>query len=61
MHELSIANSIVESLTEEMAGTLGRILTVRLDVGVLSGVVPDALEFAWGAACEGPVSPVQNS
>jgi hydrogenase nickel incorporation protein HypA/HybF len=53
MHELSIANSIVETLTRELAGEPGRVRAVRVDVGVLSGVVPDALRFAWDLACEG--------
>ncbi len=52
MHELSIATQIVEILETDLADQSGRILSVRLDVGVLSGVVPDALEFAWDLATE---------
>ena len=51
MHELSIASNIVESLSAELADKPGNILAVRIDVGVLSGVVPDALQFAWEMAC----------
>ncbi len=51
MHELSIAKSIVETLTRELAAEPGRVLVVRLDVGRLSGVVPEALRFAWDVAC----------
>jgi len=53
MHELSIANSIVETLTRELVGEPGRVRRVRVDVGVLSGVVPAALYFVWDTACEG--------
>ncbi len=53
MHELSIANSIVETVTSELTGETGRIKAIQIDVGVLSGVVPEALMFAWEAACQG--------
>jgi hydrogenase nickel incorporation protein HypA/HybF len=52
MHELSIALRIVETLTEELADQPGRVESVRVKVGALSGVVPDALRFAWDAACD---------
>ncbi|MBP6978969.1 MAG: hydrogenase maturation nickel metallochaperone HypA [Bacteroidales bacterium] len=47
MHELSIAMNIIEIATEEVekAGG-GRILSIELEVGMLSGVVVEALEFA---------------
>lgn len=51
MHELSIALRVVETLTEELSGEAGDVLSVRLRMGVLSGVVPDALRFAWDVAC----------
>lgn len=53
MHELSIATHIVDILITDLADKPGRVLAVRLDVGALSGVVPDALQFAWDVACEG--------
>lgn len=53
MHELSIAMHIIDTLVSDLADQPGRILAVRLDVGALSGVVPDALHFAWDVACEG--------
>lgn len=52
MHELSIAVHIVGTISREFADRPGRILSVRLDVGRLSGVVPDALQFAWDVACQ---------
>ena len=51
MHELSIAVSIVEAVEEELARHgAARAQAVTVRVGALSGVVPDALEFAWGPA-----------
>lgn len=54
MHELSIATSLVEiasrKATEVGAETVGR---VYLKLGGLSGVVRDALEFAFDVATEG--------
>lgn len=53
MHELSIANGIVETVSGELASEPGRIVAVAVEVGVLSGVVPEALSFAWEAASQG--------
>ena len=44
---------VIETLTEDLAEESGDVLSVRLRVGALSGVVPDALHFAWDAACRG--------
>jgi hydrogenase nickel incorporation protein HypA/HybF len=53
MHELSIALSIVEGASEEAhARELGKIAAVHLKLGVLSGVVKDALLFSYKAACQ---------
>jgi hydrogenase nickel incorporation protein HypA/HybF len=53
MHELSIAQNILEIACEE-AGRQGhaRVEIVHLRVGVLSGVVEDALLFAWEVASQ---------
>jgi hydrogenase nickel incorporation protein HypA/HybF len=54
MHELSIALSIVEIASEEAGRQAGaRVGAVHLKVGALSGVVRDALLFAWDLACDG--------
>lgn len=54
MHELSIAASIVEAVTETAAAYPGaRVHVVRLRVGALSAVVEDSLQFCWGIAAEG--------
>lgn len=51
MHELSIAQSVVEAVTER-AGDRA-VLRVSLTVGRLSGVVPDALRFSFDLVTEG--------
>ena len=51
MHELSVAQAIVESLGRHGALTGdARVVAVTVRVGALSGVVPAALRFAWGPA-----------
>jgi len=54
MHELSIAVSLVDAICEELP-KLGAvsIRSVRIRVGALSGVVPDALTFAFDVAADG--------
>ncbi len=60
MHELSIAINIVEIACEEAARQKGaRVEAVHLQVGALSGVVKDALLFAWDMACAG--TPIAGS
>ena len=59
MHELTIALRIVEALHEELAdeadlfeaGELS-VSTVTIQVGALTGLVPEALQFAWDMATE---------
>ena len=55
MHELSVALRIVESLDEELAGEPDDLIisTVALQVGTLTGIVPEALDFSWGMATDG--------
>ena len=54
MHELSIAASIVESVTESAAAYPGaRVKQVRLRVGALASVIEDSLQFCWELASEG--------
>lgn len=47
MHELSIAIAIVEAAAETASSQEGEPVAVHLDVGVLSGVVKEALISAW--------------
>lgn len=51
MHELSIALSIVDVAGAEAERRGLRATAVHLTLGALSGVVKDALEFAWPEAC----------
>ena len=51
MHELAIAEGLVDGVTERLPGR--RIASVRVEIGTLSGVVPDALRFCFGMATEG--------
>jgi len=54
MHELSIAASIVEAVTESASAYPGaRVKEVRLRVGALASVVEDSLQFCWELATEG--------
>ena len=48
MHEMSIAQSLVALLREEMekAGAL-TLRSVRLEIGQMSAIVPDALSFGF--------------
>jgi hydrogenase nickel incorporation protein HypA/HybF len=56
MHELSIARALVAAAERHAAGR--RVAVVRLRVGALRQVVPEALDFAFplaarGTLCEG--------
>ena len=54
MHELSIAQSIVEGACEEaLRHPNSRVSAVHLQLGELSGVVKEALLFSYGLVCEG--------
>jgi hydrogenase nickel incorporation protein HypA/HybF len=50
MHELSIAQNIVE-IVEDHLPEIGvrKVKSVKLKVGELSGIVPDSLKFCFGA------------
>lgn len=56
MHELSITESVVTAVTERMRDAPVR--RIRLEVGRLSGLVPDSVRFCFelvaaGTTCEG--------
>jgi hydrogenase nickel incorporation protein HypA/HybF len=51
MHELTIAESVIEQITGRMGDT--PISVVCLEIGELSGVVPDAIRFCFDMAAEG--------
>jgi len=50
MHELAIAQEIVELACERAGGADRRIVRIVLRVGKLSAVLPDALRFCFDAA-----------
>lgn len=50
MHELSLAQNIVEIVQQYAPGAQGRsVRSVKLKVGELAGVVPDSLDFCFSA------------
>ena len=51
MHELSIAHAVVTTVTDALPEPEARVSSVVLRIGVLSGVVPQALHFAYDVAC----------
>ena len=57
MHELAITQSVVDMVVERTAGR--RVGRVRLDVGALSGVVPDAMQFCYELIISG--TPLESS
>lgn len=52
MHELSIAMSIIELAQEESESRGVQVSAVHLKLGVLSGVVKEALQGSFEMACE---------
>ncbi|HLO57392.1 MAG TPA: hydrogenase maturation nickel metallochaperone HypA [Bacteroidales bacterium] len=54
MHEFSLVENIIEIVTEtaERNG-LTTVESVELEVGAASGVIREAMEFAWEAAVKG--------
>jgi hydrogenase nickel incorporation protein HypA/HybF len=59
MHELSIALSILDAAAEEGERHGGRVAAVHLKLGLLSGVVKEALLSAYALAREG--TPLEHS
>jgi hydrogenase nickel incorporation protein HypA/HybF len=57
MHEVAIMTEAVR-MAEDAAKSAGarRVRTLRLRIGSLSGVVPDALRFAFEVVCHGTMA-----
>ncbi|HEY9164565.1 MAG TPA: hydrogenase maturation nickel metallochaperone HypA [Candidatus Kryptonia bacterium] len=54
MHELSIAENIVNIVRENVDGNAsGKVKVVRVKVGELAGVIPESLEFCFNAIIGG--------
>jgi hydrogenase nickel incorporation protein HypA/HybF len=51
VHELALTQSVVDVITERLGPA--RVTAVHLEVGRLSGVLPDALRFCFGLVTEG--------
>lgn len=57
MHELSLAENIVGLLeAQAVSGGFTRVRSVRVEVGALSAVEPDALAFAFDEATRGTLA-----
>lgn len=54
MHELSIAESVVAAVCERAGDR--RVHSVRLRIGALTAVVPEAMRFCFDLAVEGTVA-----
>jgi hydrogenase nickel incorporation protein HypA/HybF len=54
MHEMALTQSLVEAVCEHAAGR--RVHSVKLVVGALCAVVPDAMTFCFELAAEGTVA-----
>ena len=53
VHEMSIAMNVVEIATDTARRNKARkINRIELDIGALSGIIPDALEFCYESACK---------
>lgn len=50
MHELALADEVVRAITER---TSARVLRVRLEVGRLTAVAPEALRFCFEVCARG--------
>ncbi|WP_043268528.1 hydrogenase maturation nickel metallochaperone HypA [Streptomyces sp. CT34] len=56
MHEMSIALAVVDQVeSADRPDGATAVSSVRLQIGELAGVVPDALAFSFQLACEGTV------
>jgi hydrogenase nickel incorporation protein HypA/HybF len=51
VHELAIIEGVVDQVTQRLPDA--KVTCVRLEIGALSGVVPDALLFCFDLATEG--------
>jgi len=57
MHELSIAQNIIEIVENYAIKAHAKIVTdVEVDVGTISGVIPETLEFVWELAVKNTIT-----
>ncbi|MEZ5115897.1 MAG: hydrogenase maturation nickel metallochaperone HypA [Candidatus Nanopelagicales bacterium] len=50
MHELSVAHAVVSTVVDALPAEPVRVREVHVRIGALSGVVPQALQFAYEVA-----------
>ena len=50
MHELSITQSVVDTVVERVEC---KVTGVRLEIGRISGILPDAVRFCFDLVCAG--------
>lgn len=51
MHELAVTESVIDAISAQLSDM--RVTVVRLEIGKLSGVMPDAVRFCFELAGEG--------
>ena len=51
MHEMSITQSVVDTIVARLGDAT--VTSVRLEIGRLSGVVPDSVRFCFDVLCAG--------
>ena len=57
MHEFGIIQGVMETALQRAAEVEAeQIHVIRLKVGRLSGVIPEAMHFAYDVACEGTLA-----
>ncbi|MGC4090860.1 MAG: hydrogenase maturation nickel metallochaperone HypA [Polyangiaceae bacterium] len=58
MHEMSLAEGVLQLIEEAAAGPQGfaRVRTVVLEIGGLSAVEPEAMRFCFGAVSRGTLA-----
>ncbi len=62
MHEMSLCQGVVRILEEQAAAhAYKRVKTVRLEVGPLATVEPEALRFCFDAATRGTLAENANA
>ena len=60
MHEFSIIQSMIPQIEEFLVkGNYQKVNKILLEVGVMSGVIQDALEFAYDICSKG--SPIEGA
>ena len=54
MHEMALTQSVVDAVCEHAAGR--HVHSVKVQIGALCAVVPDAMQFCFELATEGTVA-----